>query len=180
MKIETLKIHRKTAEKKYKEYLQAVKDGHPDKTYKELKEAFYHAKNGRKLIDVAEVMKNAGCDEKGYPNLAIIRADATECYFESYSNGWGQFQMNRWWKRGQEIRFDDGTFPKKIDKIKAIVPSIPPRFRPKGSLYRYYILWEADWREVPVDPILLKRVSKYLFVVLATWNLTKIERTALK
>lgn len=180
MKIETLKIHRKTAEKKYKEYLQAVKDGHTDKTYKELKEAFYHAKNGRKLIDVAEVMKNAGCDENGRPNLAIIRADAEECYFEAYRDGRGRFQMTRWWKRGQTIELKEGTFTKSVDRIKAVVPTIPPRFRPKGSLYRYYILWEADWEDIPVDPILLKRVSKCLFVVLATWNLTKIERTALK
>lgn len=180
MKIETLKIHRKTAEKKYKEYLQAVKDGHPDKTYKELKEAFYHAKNGRKLIDVAEVIKNAGYDEKGRPHLAIIRADAKDCWFTSRSDSSGYFAMNRWGNyRNQMIEFPQNTFVRDTS-AKAIVPTIPPRFRPKGSLYRYYILWEADWHEVPVDPILLKRVSKYLFVVLATWNLTEIERAALR
>jgi hypothetical protein len=180
MKIQTLKIHRKTAEKKYKEYLEAVKKNHPNKNYRELKEAFFHASKGRKLVDIIEVIKNAGTDENGRPMLAVIRADAEECYFEAYRNGGGVFKMTRWWKRGQTIDFREGTFTKEVDRIMAVVPTIPPRFRPKGSLYRYYILWEADWKDVPVDPILLKRVSKSLFVVLATWNLTAIERAALR
>ena len=64
-------------------------------------------------------------------------------------------------------------------RAKAIVPIVPPQFRPAGSLKRYFILWEADWEEVPRDPMLLRYLGGDLFAVLAVWDLTEIERTVL-
>ncbi len=63
------------------------------------------------------------------------------------------------------------------------VPTIPPRFLPRNALSNYYLLWEPEkWDAVtpPRDPMLLKRVSPNMFVVLAAWELTEIERAVLR
>jgi hypothetical protein len=59
------------------------------------------------------------------------------------------------------------------------VPPIPPRFRP-GQPDRYHILWEAEWAKVPPrDPALLRALGDGLYVVLAVWDLTELERAVL-
>jgi hypothetical protein len=62
----------------------------------------------------------------------------------------------------------------------AVVPIVPPQYRPKFKLSNYHILWEADWKRVPVDPILLKHLGGSLYAVLASWDLTEIEQAVLR
>lgn len=63
---------------------------------------------------------------------------------------------------------------------RAVVPSIPARFRPDGDLSQYHILWEPIWEPTPPgDPILMKHLHGDFFVVLAQWDLTAIEKAAL-
>lgn len=70
-------------------------------------------------------------------------------------------------------------------RFRAIVPSVPPALRPRHHLRNYFILWEAEWVKpmgVPVaprDPALLQRIMGDLFVVLAVWDLTDLERAVL-
>jgi hypothetical protein len=64
--------------------------------------------------------------------------------------------------------------------LKTIVPKIPASLRPKGDLNKYYILWEVEkWQAVPKDPYLLKRLTKNMFVILAGWDLTELERSVI-
>lgn len=73
--------------------------------------------------------------------------------------------------------------------LSARVPPIPPEVRPRGhrsavaNLANYHVLWEAEWRQerapVPRDPALLKHIGGDLFVVMATWDLTDLERAVL-
>lgn len=46
---------------------------------------------------------------------------------------------------------------------------------------KYHILWEAEWSPIPPrDPMLLRRIGKAdLWVVVAHWDLTEVERAAL-
>jgi hypothetical protein len=61
-----------------------------------------------------------------------------------------------------------------------MVPPVPPGLQPKFGLGNYHILWEAEWEMVaPKDPALLKHIGGDLYAVLATWDLTEIERTVL-
>jgi len=47
-------------------------------------------------------------------------------------------------------------------------------------LDRFHILWEADWHlDPPQDPALLRRLMGDLWVVLAVWDLTSLERAVL-
>lgn len=84
-----------------------------------------------------------------------------------------------------------GTWTFRVDErgnltrtaIKTKVPIIPARFVPPHGLSNYHILWEVEkWDLVtpPRDPLLLKRVSPNVFVVLAAWELSDLERAVLR
>jgi hypothetical protein len=61
------------------------------------------------------------------------------------------------------------------------VPPVPLSLKPKRGLASYFILWEANWQPEPArDPYLLRRIGRAdLWVVLAHWELTEVERAAL-
>jgi hypothetical protein len=128
--------------------------------------------------------------------LAIVRTDSKECYFHKRRKGGGLFTMkaNDYGANASDILLPHKTFPEWVTEksswgsdeiknptLKTSVPIVPARFLPNGRLERYYILWEVeDWEEVPKDPILLKRITKNLFVALAFWNLTPLERALIR
>lgn len=70
---------------------------------------------------------------------------------------------------------------------QAMVPIVPPKHRPAGtsSLASYLVLWEVDdwqWAKVPAppgDPALLRHVAGDIYAVLATWDLTELEKLVL-
>jgi hypothetical protein len=69
--------------------------------------------------------------------------------------------------------------------LQTVVPIIPSEIlitEVKYNLNNYYLLWEVEkWKPVPPkDPILLKRLTPNLFGVLATWNLTALERAVIR
>jgi hypothetical protein len=93
---------------------------------------------------------------------------------------WGRVAWHR------RLRFPAGTFPRTGPQgydtrdRPALVPIVPPNLRPDRALSRYVILFEAEWRPVPpVDPLLLRHLHGALYVVLAAWDLTPIERAVL-
>ena len=65
-------------------------------------------------------------------------------------------------------------------QIKTKVPIIPAQLMPDGELNNYYILWEVDkWEDLPKtdDPLLLKRITENLFVILSAWDVTPLEQS---
>ena len=62
-----------------------------------------------------------------------------------------------------------------------MVPIVPLHLRPKRGLQNYYTLWEAEWGPiVPKDPMLLRPIGKGdMWLVVAAWDLTEVERAAL-
>ena len=58
---------------------------------------------------------------------------------------------------------------------------MPIHLRPKRGLANYHVLWEAEWTPSPPrDPFLLRRIGKAdLWLVVAQWDLTEVERAAL-
>jgi hypothetical protein len=63
---------------------------------------------------------------------------------------------------------------------EAIVPIVPVYLRPKRGLANYHVLWEAEWRRIPPhDPMLLRRIGGDMWLVVAQWDLTEVERAAL-
>jgi hypothetical protein len=156
----------------------------------EIRLAYQRIAQGKIIIRALQSVVDAGLGEDGLPKLAIARADARQCYFTHRSNGSADFAIDRlvpWHLRNTStkmISFPDGSFPaptKGFNGATAIVPLIPLHLRPKRGLPNYHILWEAEWRpRPPGDPMLLRRIGKAdLWLVVAAWDLTDVERAAL-
>lgn len=176
------------AREKYAAYMKEAKvTGSPEAEL--LKRAYRELACGRRVIDINQTMRTAGLDALGRPRLAICRANAQYCWFD-YNGGLDAvFSDNGSFNPLSALHhviLHLGTFTLAQrtlltrKRLKAIVPSIPPQFQPKGrNLARYHILWEADWEEVPVDPALLKHLGGSLYAVMAVWDLTPLERVVL-
>lgn len=195
-------ISQEKAKEIYGDYLEVVKT-RKEKYLRDLKQVYYHLSKGHQVLDIYEVFKKSGVNEDGEPKLAIVRADVKKCVFHKRDLGSGRFSENFDW-RDQEIpaRFDvflpSNTFPDwKIDETKETwdderiirrhiqtkTTICPPHLLPNGKLDNYYLLWEVEkWDEVPVakDPFLLKRINDNAFIVLAEWNLTKVEQAVIR
>jgi hypothetical protein len=192
-------IPKEKAYKAWKEHVSLLKTK-SDEGLKILKSAYYHASKGHKIIDIYQSMESAGLDKDGWPNLAICRADGEEACFQRRAKGAGLFHHEALsWRVGpnrNSVQLPQGTFMdmprdewphERNNQRYAVVPTIPAEHHPTGQLERYYILWEVEkWHESsqipvpPIDPFLLKRLSRNLFAVLAEWDLTELERAVIK
>jgi|AGTN01.1.fsa_nt_gi hypothetical protein len=163
-----------------------------------LMNAYRQVASGKRVIDIYATIKAGGLDEQQRPKLAIGRAIWPRVFL--YRGHWPlQFRRHNqatYCKsdvveipeailgRPPEVKRvrPDGTTFRSTPTISgmALTPSIPPWARPKFKLEGYHILWEAVWEKAPpVDPALLKHIGGPLYVVLATWDLTPLERSVL-
>lgn len=154
------------------------------------------AARGLPVISLARTIAAGGFFGNGLPKIAIAPADAEQCF--ARWDGWSasgdlifadrdDWNINRGALVGVHsvrvtIPGDDRPDSRGRARGSTIVPTIPPRHRPrKNRLRRRYVLWEVeDWTPVPpVDPALLQHVRGDLWAVLATWDLTGLERYVL-
>lgn len=161
----------------------------------ELLKAYQALCGGVSLIDVAQTVRKAGIDDKlRLPLLAICRADFETIVFNTGAN---PSTEGRPWKYGKDARGVESvvpasSYPAEVTNNQwrvsnrlpttatALVPTVPAHFRP-DDLRKYYILWEAEWRaEAPKDPLLLSRVNRTLFAIVAQWDLTPLEQRVLE
>lgn len=207
MKVEQLQIPKKEAQKEYEAYVEALRQKRFESLeyLKQLKSVYAHLQHGRKIIDVFQAFKKAGVNQDGDPLLAICRADSRFVHFKKDPNGSGIFfadGQKSWKLYVDDVKLPELTYPEwpkenwrptwakdgeiytrvKNERLQAPLPIIPALLLPHGSLELYYILWEVEkWKpEPPKDPMLLRRLSRHLFVVMATWNLTEIERSVIR
>jgi hypothetical protein len=192
MDLSTISMAKDQAEAAFKEYRGAFLaernriDGELMRGYKALKE-------GKQLIRLTETIAAGGEDSLGRPRLAISRADEREMQMVTWRSGMVQYEpaMGGVRARDRVFRLPDGTLPKDENREWkywfALVPIVPPRFRPPNSaLTNFHVLWEAEWyasaktRRAPRDPALLRHLGGDLWVVLATWDLTELERAVLE
>ena len=147
---------------------------------------------GDVVIQAHQSIIDAGWDmEQGRPKLAICRAHKKVCYLE----------QTRLWHNGCQLTFREArklSVPDRVHNFqqihvhqestpdwvqscygKAIVPHIPLNMRPKKGLHLYHILWEADWEDVPIDPMLIRKLAGDLWLVCAAWDLTDVERAVI-
>lgn len=152
----------------------------------EIQRTYKAIAQGRMVIQALHSIAAAGLGDEGLPKLAIVRADATECFVDRRLNGGCRFSMKRWTRDEHTRAYIDmpaGSFPADRQRHagRAQVPLIPIHHRPKRGLANYHILFEAEWTPIPpTDPMLLRRIGKAdLWLVLAAWDLTEIERAVL-
>lgn len=183
---------RKVAQEKWRLYKEATKRS-KDPIYKDMKKVYNQLKGGRKVIDINSVFEKSGINSLLQPKLAIARIALKEIYFHYHRSGRLRFSHSSW--DGSSQSGDvlmNGVLPNQTEESfgkythsktgKAPVPLVPPQFLPKRITNDLYVLWEVkEWEMVPPkDPYLLKRITKNMFVVLAAWDLTELERAVMK
>jgi hypothetical protein len=152
------------------------------------------------VIMLRQTLVNGGEDEHHRPRLAVARADERSVDMTRYTSGRVDFMgSNDWrdkdyaekpWNSNRDYSFMELLPPVDAKELgvspswnrleaTAILPHIPPGLRP-DALERYHVLWEADWqRKQPIDPALLRHLRGDLYAVIATWDLTELERAVL-
>lgn len=189
MNVEPLMQNREQALALWKKY-QTHKHGNYSAIDAEIASLAKMVASGKVMIRALDAIVKAGADETGKPKLAIARADQKLCYLDLMTDGRAIMhnRKNEWsmsrTAASLKFEFPVGTFPasQRQRRLESIVPHIPPDIRPKRGIQNYHILYEAVWRrEIPVDPMLLRRVGKSgdLWIVCGAWDLTDIERAVL-
>lgn len=162
----------------------------------EIQRTYQLLAKGKTVIKALDSIAKAGVDEKHLPKLAIASATAKACYLERSTNGSCIMKSSENWRSKEGVQWNTGTFtfppetfPLTWDRKNranrsshvATLPIIPAYLRPKRGLANYHVLWEAEWQPLPPrDPYLLRRIGKAdLWLVVAHWDLTEVERAAL-
>lgn len=157
---------------------------------RELQRAYQLLAQGRLVIQALESVRAAGLNDQGLPKLAICRADQQSCRFRRYGDGNAVFTAHPYgpgWAKQERDRLSifmpAGSFPSTPRHVEGLarLPLIPLHLRPRRGIANYHVLWEAEWNPVPPrDPYLLRRIGKAdLWLVVAMWDLTEVERAAL-
>lgn len=168
--------------------------------------AYRELAKGTPLIDPIAAIREAGWKTDGRPVLAIGRADqklvtfgyeANSRHWDSERKAWvGSWTPMTWrfragrararWDRQRAanltVRVENVTMapPSSPREGTAMLPMVPPDVLPgRGAdLSKHFVLWEVEsWDFAPpVDPMLLRPIGGNLYAVVATWDLTEIER----
>jgi hypothetical protein len=193
MNVPTLTMPVEEAKVAYREYRKHL-GPNPDRRDTAVLMGYRDLAKGRGILDLHEAFRKTGIDEAGRPRLVIGRADWAHAHFRRMGSDEVQFTADGNWPRRQApspftaVVLPVGVLPTlpwnrtpcPVSHARAMTPLIPPRLRPEGELSRYHILWEAVWENMPpVDPLLLRHLTGRLYAVLATWDLTSLERLVL-
>lgn len=206
MNLNTIEMEPEAAKVAYEDYAAAVRDNR-DAEDVAIAEGYRALSEGKALINLPATLAAGGTQDievrprwrngpitVTVPRLAYCRANAKLAYTQGVDRDGGCLITAD--KRGQELhtrnvrdRFviPDGTFGAAEHNggagyLKAIVPNVPPRLRPKRGLRLYTILWEAEWAVDPLppgDPALLRQLGGDLYIVLGSWDLTSLEQAVL-
>lgn len=196
-------IDRTKARELYREYKKHLHWSQPIDD--EIRRAYQLLAQGRLIIQALASIKDAGLKtegaDAGFPKLALCRANAMSCKVRMADNGgmimsagdveprsrwrWGGNQPEAVYQSRNCFTFPAGTFGPRPTiqswRGEALLPTPPLNLRPQRGLANYHVLWEAQWTKiVPHDPMLLRRIGRGdLWLVVASWNLTAVERAAL-
>ena len=203
MQLEQIQMDPEQARAAYEDYAAAVKVNR-DREDQAIAEGYKALMEGKRLIQLMPTLKAGGTTSievtsswirdavtVTVPRLAYCRADAKVAFTQGVDHDGGceitaDRRRNELHSRNRADRFviPDGTFEKARSgpTVRAIVPNVPPRLRPKRGLQLYTLLWEATWAVDPVppgDPALLRKLGGDLYIVLGTWDLTALEQAVL-
>lgn len=200
MNLSTIEMPRVEARRAFLEYREALKERHSDED-EAIMRGYRELSRGRQLIQLTETIEAGGTKSIDYrqwpgapvrlatlPALAVMRADQIVCRVRTTTGGEVTYHPEgnpRANERRNVVRANTHLSLNYVSwTFRAMVPIVPPRFRPKHGLGNYHVLWEAEWEynqppRPPGDPALLKHIGGDLYVVLAIWDLTPLERAVL-
>lgn len=201
MNLATLDVPRDEARRAFADYRKAVRERHNAED-EQIMRGYREIIRGRQLIDIVATIREGGTvtartrprwneapAEIQLPALAVMRADQKWCRVAIDQAGRVAFHPSQWGPRGQErrnvVRLPQATLPARSSAVtysmfRAMVPPVPPALRPNIDLGNFHVLWEAEWEaQAPKDPALLRHLGGDLYAVIATWDLSELERAVL-
>jgi hypothetical protein len=190
MDLAPLSIDKDEAREKLAEYEKSLRDSRNAED-EAIAAGYRAAARGLPVISLPRTVAAGGFHDSGLPCIAVIGAGATECFArwdgQSIVFADSGDRANRGALVGAHsvrvsLAGDDLPARRPWHRGHAMVPLIPPRYRPSRRRLRHcHILWEVDqWAMVaPRDPALLRHIRGDLWAVLAVWDLTDLERMVL-
>jgi hypothetical protein len=198
MQLSTLDVDRDQAESRLMEY-RVMLDSERTAEDSRIMAGYRAIARGLPVISLSRTVHAGGYFANGLPRIAVVRSDAINCwvYTEEYRRQGEQSIVftgesdvdNRGALVGRDsvrvnVPFDHDRSrgPSSWSRGRTIVPVIPPAHRPRRNrLHLFHVLWEVEsWTRVPPkDPALLKWIGGDLWAVVATWDLTELERAVL-
>jgi hypothetical protein len=201
MELDTITIDPAEAKTRLAEYREALKTRRNAEDLA-MARAYAVAAKGAPIIKLSETIAAGGYHPNGLPRLAVARANTAECFVRYYL-AWDETAQRS--DQFREIRYSDQPWPNhrhdvsvglhKVSVVvpmpaekarrtegSAMVPPIPPRFRPKRTrLGAFHVLWEVEeWKLTPPrDPALIRHIGGDVWAVHAVWDLTDLERAVL-
>jgi len=149
--------------------------------------AYRAAARGLPVIQLSKCIEVGGYFDNGLPRLAVVRANARQCWVSARSDEILYRDSRNADNRGALVGAHTVRVPlrsptRRWQQGSTVVPIIPPNLRPRRTRIRgFHILWEVEeWSpEPPKDPALIRHIRGDLWSVVATWDLTEIERAVL-
>lgn len=199
MMLDTLVVDQDEATRKLDEYATMLNS---ERTAEDeaIEAGYKAAARGLPVIRLSAAVAAGGYfDDGGMPKIAVVRADARECFaywsrndivFADQTMEWAARSPNRRaLVNDHTVRVTPGNAPHGYRRhnswwgaARTSVPLIPPSCRPRLRRIRgFHILWEVEeWRRVPPrDPALIKHIRGDLWSVHAAWDMTELERAVL-
>jgi len=195
IEVESLEVPKEQVTTELENLRTGIKEGYISRRQKltrELLAVYAHLQHGGKLVDIPLTFSKTGLrKELDLPKLGIVPVGSKICYLYKKRNGSAIFSAenkSQWdvSAKGNDVELPPDTFRWQNldnDRWKTLAPIIPPRINVEIACrlipHEYHILYEVEqWNKSspPRDPILGKMLTKNLFGVLATWDLTELER----
>lgn len=134
------------------------------------------------LIDMRGLFSlDEAWDKTGRPTVAISPWRNDKVGYTRWNDSAGFHDLRQSFHSLNNYHFLDVTnsAPQSfVTTSAALVPLVPKSLAPWNPLVRRktYVLFDADWKALPVDPYLLERVNDNQFRILGHWDLTDKER----
>lgn len=205
MELATIDMPVEEAQQRFEEYRAAVRERH-DEEDEQIMRGYRTLAKGQQVLNLPQTLRAGGINVQTFrgrwgrgsvdvhlPRLAVARANRTTVWtYGIRDDGSCTMQTKRdphVNNRFDVLRFPEATFAEGSSdewgsqpRIRAVVPNVPPRLRPRVGLGNFHVLFEAEWGldpDPPVDPALLKHIDGDLYAVVAVWDLTELERAVL-
>lgn len=194
MEVETLEIPQQEIKTELENLRKGIEDGFITRKQtmtKDLLSIYGHLQHGGKIIDIPKTFAKTGLRVDDLPKLGIVPVNAKYCHLYKKSNGGAIFSIEdkRTWEtyaRKNDVELPPDTFnwtDLENSRWVTLAPVIPPRIHVEIACRiipeNYHILYEVEvWNKSnpPKDPILGRMLTKNLFGIIATWDLTDLER----
>lgn len=189
MNVQTITESKEVAQAKLEAYQRQL-HRRADLEYEAAAAGYAAMADGKALLNLTQVINDAGAGKDNRPLLAVARADrkqvmvTTNWHDSSILVFDTQKSPNSWNQYTGTLRIEIQTsWNREMSRGYSLVPMVPADVRPSGNLKNFFILWEVEhWSDKPLtaipdrDPLLLRHLAGDLYVVVAEWDLTDLER----